>query len=142
MLAAVAGGRLSDRHGRRLPLVAGWGLYAAVYGGFAVASSAPTLVALFLVYGLHFGLTEPAERAWVADLAAAGLRGTALGAYHAAVGLAALPASLVFGLLWSRFGAPAAFLTGAGLALAAALLLLRVPEPGGRGSAAPAGAAV
>jgi len=53
--------------------------------------------------------------------------GAAFGYFHGAVGLASLPASLVFGLLWQVFGAQAAFWTGAGLALAGALLLMRVP---------------
>ena len=35
----------------------------------------------------------------------------------------ALPASLLFGLLYQRLGAPVAFLTGAGLALAAVAVL-------------------
>lgn len=128
LLATVVGGNLSDRLGRRRLMLAGWGVYAAVYAGFALADSAAVFVALLLVYGLYFGLTEPVERAWVTELGPADLRGTALGAFHAAVGVAALPASLVFGLLWSRFGAPAAFATGAALALAAAALLLAVPE--------------
>lgn len=128
LLATFAGGHLSDRLGRRRLMLAGWGVYAAVYAGFALADSAAVFVALLLVYGLYFGLTEPVERAWVTELGPADLRGTALGAFHAAVGVAALPASLVFGLLWSRFGAPAAFAVGAALALAAAALLLAVPE--------------
>lgn len=128
LLTAFVGGHLSDRLGRRRLMLAGWAVYAAVYAGFALAESAPVFVALLLVYGLYFGLTEPVERAWVTDLAPVGLRGTALGAFHAAVGIAALPANLVFGLLWSRFGAPMAFAVGAGLALAAAGLLLAVPE--------------
>ena len=130
LVATFAGGHLSDRLGRRRLMLAGWGVYAAVYAGFALADSAAVFVVLLLVYGLYFGLTEPVERAWVTDLAPTNLRGTALGSFHAAVGIAALPASLVFGLLWSRFGAPVAFATGAGLALAAALLLLAVPEWG------------
>lgn len=128
LFATFAGGHLSDHLGRRPLMLAGWSVYAAVYTGFALADSAPVFVALLLVYGLYFGLTEPVERAWVTDLAPTTLRGTALGAFHAAVGIAALPASLVFGLLWSRFGAPVAFATGAALALGAALLLLAVPE--------------
>jgi hypothetical protein len=79
--------------------------------------------ALFLVYGLFFGLTEGPEKALVAGLAPAGLRGSAFGAYHAAIGLAALPASIVFGLVWQAFGAEEAFAMGAAIALAAALLL-------------------
>jgi MFS family permease len=127
MLAVYGGGRLSDRIGRRGPMLAGWALYAAVYAGFGLATQPALLVALFLVYGLYFGCTEPVERAWVAALSPGGLRGSAFGAYHGAIGLAALPASLVFGALLDRFGPPAAFLTGAGLALLAAAVLRGVP---------------
>jgi MFS family permease len=133
MAATYLGGRASDRLGRRLPLLAGWVYYAATYAGFAWAPTAGWTVALFLAYGVYYGLTEPVERAWAADLAPAGLRGRAYGLYHGAVGLAALPASLLFGFLWNAFGAPTAFLTGAGLALAAALCLAAVPEAGRAG---------
>ncbi len=138
--AAAVGGPLSDRVGRRRAQLAGWAIYAAVYAGFAMAASRTALIALFLAYGLYFGVTEPVEKAWAVDLAAARRRGTALGAYHAAVGIAALPASLLFGLLWTRWGAPVAFASGAVLAGAAAALLLRVPVRPADGPAAAAGA--
>lgn len=128
MLSAYAAGRVSDRLGRRPLVTAGWALYAVIYFAFAVADSQGAVIATFLTYGLYYGLTEPVERAWVADLAPPHLRGTAFGLYHGVIGLAALPASLLFGLLWQRFGAPAAFLTGAGLALAATVLLASVPR--------------
>lgn len=130
MATAYAGGRLADRVGRRSLVLAAWGIYAAVYAAFALFQQQAALVAAFLIYGLSFGLAEPAERAWLVDLAPAAGRGRAFGAYHAVVGLAALPASLLFGLLWTRLGVPWAFATGASLALAAAALLLRVPEQG------------
>jgi MFS family permease len=120
---SVWGGRLSDRIGARRAIVAGWMVYAAVYAGFAVVGAAWQVWALFLVYGLYFGLTEAPEKALVAALAPEGRRGSAFGAYHAAVGIAALPASVLFGVLWQVFGAPVAFAVGAGFALAAALLL-------------------
>lgn len=126
MLATYLGGSLADRIGYRLPILGGWVLYALVYAGFGAASTAPAQIALFLLYGVYFGLTEPAEKAWVSRLVPPQLRGTAFGWYHGAVGLGALPASLLFGVLWQQAGAAAAFLTGAGLAASAALLLLRV----------------
>lgn len=121
---SVWGGRWSDRVGARTAIVAGWMVYAAVYAGFALVEAAWQVWALFLVYGLFFGLTEGPEKALVARLAPSGLRGSAFGAYHAAIGLAALPASVVFGVVWQAFGAPWAFALGAALALSAALLLL------------------
>ncbi len=121
------GGRLSDRAGRKPMMAAGFLLYAAVYATFALGAGRTVFIAAFLVYGIFFGLTEPTEKAWVADLAGPEGRGGAFGAYHATVGLAALPASIVFGALWSVLGAPAAFGLGSLLALAATGLLARVP---------------
>jgi MFS family permease len=120
------GGALSDRFGRRPVIVAGWAVYAAVYLGFATATSAVTLILWFLVYGSYFALAEGAEKALVADLTPPGRHGTAFGLYNAALGLGALLASVGFGLVYEWFGAPPAFLMGAGFAGAASLLLLVV----------------
>ncbi len=122
-VSTFAGGILSDRIGRRGAIVAGWLVYAAVYAGFAVVGSPWQAWGLFLVYGLYFGLTEGGERALVADLVPPEARASAYGVYHTAVGLAALPASLLAGWLWQAFGAAAAFATGAALAGLAAILL-------------------
>ena len=125
---STPGGVLSDRFGRRRPIVAGWLLYGAVYVGFALAAEAWHVWALFLVYGVYYGLTEGAERALVADLVGAGRRGAAFGWYHLAIGVGALPASVLFGWLWTAWSPAAAFGTGAGLAVvAAAGLALLVP---------------
>jgi MFS family permease len=120
------GGQLSDRMSRRAVIGAGWLVYAAVYGGFALASGAATLVPLFLVYGVYYGLTEGVEKAVVADLAPAGRRGAAFGAYHAVIGIGALAASLVFAGVWKTAGAPAAFALGAALALVSSASLFRL----------------
>jgi MFS family permease len=120
------GGQLSDRMGRRSVIAAGWLVYALVYGGFALASSAATLLPLLLAYGVYYGLTEGVEKAVVADLAPAVSRGAAFGAYHAVVGIGALAASLVFAGVWKAAGAPAAFALGAALALASSVALFRL----------------
>lgn len=124
--SAFLGGILSDRLGRRGAIVAGWLVYAAVYAGFAGLASAWKAWGLFLVYGLYFGLTEGGERALVADLVPPEARASAYGVYHTAVGLTALPASLLTGWLWQAFGAAVAFATGAALAGTAAILLWRL----------------
>jgi MFS family permease len=116
-------GELADRLGRRRALAAGWITYAAIYAGFAFARSGLAIASLFVVYGLHFALVGGAQKALVADLVPAEVRARGFGMYHMCVGLAALPASLLFGLLYQRLGPATAFLTGAGLALAAVALL-------------------
>ncbi len=128
--ASTWGGALSDRVGRRRAILLGWGVYAIAYAGFAVAGSPLEVASLFAFYGLFHALTEGAERALVADFAGGATRGRAFGLFHAVTGAALLPASLLTGLLWQRFGAPLALAAGGGLATLAALgLLVLVPEP-------------
>lgn len=119
-LSSTPGGILSDRLGRKPLIVAGWFLYAAVYFAFGRASEEWQAWALFAVYGIYFGLTEGVEKALVADLVAPERRGAAFGWYNLAIGVGALPASLLFGALWDRWGSTAAFDFGALLALVAA----------------------
>jgi MFS family permease len=128
-------GILSDRLGRRRVILAGWAVYAAVYAAWGAARGVYGTVALFLVYGLYYAACEGTERALVADFVPEARRGTAFGWFHLVVGVCALPASVLFGLLWNSFGAPAAFGTSAALALIAAtlLLFLRMPENAKRG---------
>jgi MFS family permease len=118
-----AGGALADRIGHRRALALGWLVYALIYAGFARATGARAIVALFVAYGLHFALVGGAQKALVAQLVPHAARGRGFGAYHLTVGLAALPASLVFGRLYQSLGAGTAFLTGAALALGAVLVL-------------------
>jgi MFS family permease len=132
--SSLGAGILSDHIGRRRAIVAGWLVYAVVYAGFAVVGSAWQVWGLFLVYGLYFGLTEGVEKALVADLTPVEARASAYGVYHTAIGVTALPASLLTGWLWQAFGAPVAFGTGAALAAAAAALLWALLRESGRSS--------
>jgi MFS family permease len=122
------GGGLSDRVGRKQVIATGWLIYAAVYMGFAVSTSATAFVAWFLFYGVYFGLSEGAEKALIADLTPVGRHGTAFGLYNAALGIGVLTASVTFGYLYDRFGSTTAFTVGAGLAGVAAIGLLFVPS--------------
>ncbi len=129
MLAAMPFGTLSDRLGRRWMIVAGWSVYALAYTGFAFATTQLHVWLLFAFYGLFYGLTEGVEKALLVDIVAPAERGGAFGWYNFAVGIGALPASLMFGYIWQRFSAQAAFGFGAALALLAALLLVTLVTP-------------
>jgi MFS family permease len=82
-----------------------------------------------MMYALFYALTEPPEKTLVAQLVPGERKGLAYGWYNFAIGVAAMPASVLFGYLYKDFGALAAFSSGAGLALLAAILLLGVKPP-------------
>ncbi len=121
---SVPGGTLSDRIGRKRVMIIAWTIYGLVYLGFAFASNAFHIWLLFFVYGIFYGFSEGTERAWVADLVEESKRGTAYGAYHFFIGIAALPASLLMGFLWKAIGVQWAFSFGAVMALIAAFLAI------------------
>jgi MFS family permease len=130
VLSSLIGGDLSDRVGRRTLIVSGWLLYAVVYLGFAFVSTVGMAWALFLVYGIYFGLAEGAEKALVADLVSPEQRGTAYGLYNLAFGITVLPASILMGALWDWRGPQTAFIVSAIIGSIAALLMFSIVSVG------------
>ncbi|MBB6053388.1 MFS transporter [Armatimonas rosea] len=121
-------GKRSDKIGRVPLILAGWGVFALVYAGFALLPGGlgfSGVLGLFLLYGLYYTLTQGAQKALAADLSDPNARGQQLGVFHLVVGLGALPASLLAGLLYERVSPSAPFWVGAGGALVAMLLLPR-----------------
>ena len=127
-VSAYPAGILSDRLSRRVIIRAGWITYALIYLGFAYATQAWHIWALYIAYGIFYGLTEGVEKAFVADLVKPEERGAAYGIYNGAVGIAVLPASLIAGILWQNYGPAAPFLFGSAIALIATLWLSTVKE--------------
>lgn len=118
-------GLLSDRVGRKPMIAAGWAIFALVYLGFATLHGPWLAAALFVFYGLYTTLTQGVSRALAADLASPARRATEMGAFHMVVGLAALPASQIAGLLYG-LDHRLPFVLGACAAGAAASLMLFV----------------
>jgi MFS family permease len=132
--AVLAGplGALSDKIGRRRLILFGWLAYGLVYLGFAFSQTGWQVWALFGLYGIYYAATEGVAKALIADIVPESQRGAAYGLFAAAVGLTALPASLIAGVLWqgvgewSGFGAPAPFVFGAAMSLLAGVLFWRL----------------
>lgn len=136
-------GALSDRIGRKKVINAGWIIYAFVYASFSLLVFLPSEMQvaatfiLFAVYALFYAFTEGAEKAFVADLVRKEAHGSAYGMFNFAIGLGALPASIIFGLIYSTFdrvfpgfGGTVAFGFGATIALTSVILLtFLVKEP-------------
>lgn len=122
-------GRAVDRFGSRSSLFLGWFAFAGIYLAFALATSAWEVWSFFVGYGLVCGLIEPAERAMVGHLVGTERKGLAYGWYNFAIGIATLPSSLIFGVLYQYCGPLVAFGWGGALALIAVVLLAGVKEP-------------
>jgi MFS family permease len=112
-----------DRFGPRPLIFAGWIIYAMIYVAFALSTGAVQGWVFLLLYGSFYALTEPAERTLVANLVGPERQGLAFGWFNFAIGIAALPASVIFGAIYQLYGAQAAFLWGAALALVAVVIL-------------------
>ena len=137
-------GSLSDRIGRKKVISAGWAIYAFVYISFALLVFLPPGIQvaatfiLFAIYALFYAFSEGAEKAFVADLVGSDQRGSAYGMYNFAIGLGALPASILFGLIYSvfdriipGFGGTVAFSFGGLIAVISMILLaFKVKEYG------------
>jgi MFS family permease len=122
-ITSTLGGRMADQVPRGGVVAISWTAFAFAFALLAVFPGQQALWLITVAYGLFAGFGEGAERAVISDFATEQERGTAFGWYNLVLGLAAIPAGVLFGGLWHYVGAPAAFLTAAGLALVSVLML-------------------
>lgn len=97
---AIPAGELSDRIGRKTIIIAGYMIFGITAVGMGIVKSYWPLWLLFATYGIYMAIVESVQRAYIADMAQPDMRGTALGLYQGAIGIAALPAGIIAGLLW------------------------------------------
>jgi len=121
-------GRLSDRIGRKPVMFMAFGAWAAVCGGVILTDSLPAVASLFVLFGVHKAALDPVQKTIAAELAPQPYRASVLVGFQMVVGLVALPASLIAGLLWDKAGRKAPFILSLGLTAVAAALLLFVKE--------------
>ncbi|MPM10325.1 hypothetical protein SDC9_56654 [bioreactor metagenome] len=122
-LLAIPAGKLSDRFGRSKILVPGYLIYGLVYLGFALLSSKPAIVLLFIAYGAYNAFISGAERAFIVENSPNGLRGTVLGIYGMLQGIGLLLSSIIAGLMWDHINSAAPFLFGGMLGIASAVMI-------------------
>ncbi len=132
-LASLPAGRLSDRYGRLPLLITGYATFVVACLAAWLAPGVGVLLAGFAIYGVAMAIVDGTQRALVADLAPPALRATAMGAYHGAIALVALPGGYLAGKLWDSWSPHATFAFGAACAVVACLMLgwlRRAPRPG------------
>ncbi|MFQ6089161.1 MAG: MFS transporter [Candidatus Methanofastidiosia archaeon] len=127
-LMALPFGKLADRFSRKPILILSYLLWASVCGGFILVSSKIGIFIIFVLYGLHRAALEPVQKTFVSELSPRRFRASTLGAFQMIVGLCALPASLIAGILWEEIGIFAPLLFSLTLSGIAMLLIIFVRE--------------
>ena len=128
VFVAIPSGSLSDRIGRKPVIVVSFLLFALTSVVMTKADTLLLLVLGFSLFGVYKGSSEGVLKAYVVDFAPKDLRGSALGAFHTAVGLVMLPGGIVAGFLWDSVGPWATFTFGAVMALIASSLLFMLAK--------------
>ena len=123
-------GKLADRIGRRSSLFISYLLWIITAATLIGLPNAGGLIIAFVLYGLHKGGLDTVQKAFVAELAPRDFRSSALGTYQMVIGLFALPASLLAGVLWDRLDRLAPLYFSIGLTAVSGLLLMFVTEDG------------
>lgn len=127
-LVSLPFGKLADRINRKPVLILSFLFWLLTCVVFIYFHNPVAIVAAFILYGLHLGAIEPVQRALVSELSVPELRASTLGSFQMVVGLAALPASLIAGLLWDKISIVAPFYFSSLLTIAAIGILLFVRE--------------
>ncbi len=110
---AAPAGLFSDRFGRRRMIFAGFAMLIPAQILLYRADQPALVFAGAAFWGLHYGLTQGALSAVVADAAPKQLRGTAFGVFHLISGLAVLIGSATAGIIWDSEGPATTFLVAA-----------------------------
>ncbi len=135
LASALPIGMLSDRLDRKTVLVGGMVAFAISFALYALAPNAGWLVLPRVVQALAMVATFPLGIAYIGDIVETRDRGAAIGVYTAAMGSGFAVGPLLGGWVASVAGYPAAYLTGAviavgGAAFGALRLVRKKARPG------------
>ena len=134
----VTSGYLSDRFGRKSPIIPSVILMCAGIAAFVWADSLWQLLLSGVLMGMGEGLGSPAGTVFYADIAPPGMEGVTLGIFRSFAGVGTVAGAMVFGAIADLWGFPWALWVDAFLfAAAGAGVMLFVRETRrGRGAGA------
>jgi len=121
-------GKLSDKIGRKKLMYLAFLLWAVICVSFIFSTGAFVVFAVFILYGLHKAALETVQKTYTSELCPDCFRATGLGVFQMAIGVCALPASLIAGFLWDKINMQAPFYLSLALSLIACFMLLFVKE--------------
>lgn len=128
-ICQLATGPLSDRWGRKWPIVGGMLLQGVALIALTAASSFGAWAGALIVLGIGTALVYPTLLAAVGDIANPSWRGTAVGIYRFWRDLGYVAGALLAGVLADRFGIPLAINAIGVITMASGIMVaLRLPK--------------
>lgn len=116
-------GKLSDKIGRKSLIMLSYLFWVGVCLIFIFGRSQFMIILSFFLYGAHKGALEPVQKTFVSELAPVKYRASSLGGFQMIIGLCALPASFIAGVLWESFGMFAPFYFSLVLTIVSSIML-------------------
>jgi len=112
MMSTIPGGWLADKKGERVNIVLGFILIGAALGLLVyMPTTNPWLYgAGWAIAGTGVGLMTPAYQSLISKAVPKKVRGTAFGLFSSSLGLVSLPAPLIGGQMWEKFGPRSPFI--------------------------------
>ncbi|MFC2007499.1 MFS transporter [Chloroflexota bacterium] len=117
-------GAISDKTGRRMPIVAGLILGAISVVALPLTGTFPLLIGVMAVYGIAFGMLFPSVSALIVDQTTPGERGMATGIFHALLTAGVAIGAPITGWVGGMVGVELGMVSGAGIAAIALVAAL------------------
>ncbi|HEY71582.1 MAG TPA: MFS transporter [Anaerolineae bacterium] len=113
LFTPMISGRLSDRHGERVPISMGFFFIFVAFSIFLNVTGFLPFVVVWVIFGLGVGLLSPAYSSLISKVVPHDKLGAFNGIFYGSIGLLALPAPYLGTLMWEKISPRAPFFVAA-----------------------------
>ena len=113
LVTPMVSGRLSDKHGERVPISIGFFFIFIAFSIFLAVTGFLPFAVVWVIFGLGVGLLSPAYSSLISKVVPHDKLGAFNGIFYGSIGLISLPAPYLGTLMWEGIGPRAPFVVAA-----------------------------